>query len=65
VANVTERRVRGEVIMQGAARTITTEISGEEIVTNAESSVRKDKMMGVDDGLFENIDFDEHLSQQI
>ena len=51
--------------MQGAALTITTDISGEEIVTNAESSVRKEKMMGVDDGLFENIDFDEHLSQQI
>jgi hypothetical protein len=37
----------------------------EEVVANAKSSIAKKDMLVVDDGLLNNIDFDERLSQQI
>jgi hypothetical protein len=37
----------------------------EDAVANAESSIAKKNMLVVDDGLLDNIDFDERLSQQI
>ena len=68
VSNVTEREVGGEVNVEGAARTartITAGTSGEEIVAVAEASVWDKAMGGLDDDLFENVDFDEPLSQEI
>ena len=68
VSNVIEREVGGEVNVEGAtrtARTITTGTSGEEIVAVAEASVRDKGIVGLDDDLFENVDFDEPLSQEI
>jgi hypothetical protein len=68
VSNVSEREVGGEVTVEGAARTartITTGTSGEEIVADAEASVWNKAMVGLDDELFENVDFDEPLSQEI
>jgi hypothetical protein len=68
VSNVTDREVGGEVNVEGAtrtARTITTGTSGEEIVAVAEASVWDKEMVGLDDDLFENVDFDEALSQEI
>ena len=37
----------------------------EDVVANAESSIAKKNLLVVDDGLLDNIDFDERLSQQI
>jgi hypothetical protein len=37
----------------------------EEVVAITEPSVRNEMMLAVDGGLFENVDFDEPLSQQI
>jgi hypothetical protein len=37
----------------------------EDVVANAESSIAKKNVLVVDDGLLDNIDFDERLSQQI
>jgi hypothetical protein len=68
VSNVTEREVGGEVTVEGAARTartITTRTNGEEIVADAEAGVWNKAMVGLDDELFENVDFDEPLSQEI
>ena len=36
-----------------------------EVVADADSSVRKETTLIVDDGLLDDIDFDERLSQQI
>lgn len=49
----------------GGAHNSTAATSGEEIVADAESSVGKEAMVGIDDGLLDNVDFDERLSQQI
>jgi hypothetical protein len=37
----------------------------EDVVANVESSIAKKNMSVVDDGLLDNTDFDERLSQQI
>ena len=37
----------------------------EDVVANAESSIAEKNVLVVDDGLLDNIDFDERLSQQI
>jgi hypothetical protein len=49
----------------GAGRTTIAVTSREEVVANAKSSMLKETIPLVDDGLFENVHFDERLSQQI
>jgi hypothetical protein len=45
--------------------TTTVQTDCEEVVAITEPSVRNEMMLAVDGGLFENVDFDEPLSQQI
>ena len=62
---LTEREVKGEVNMPEAVRTTTAATSEEEVLENAEASVRKETTLGIEDGSFKNVAFDERLSQEI
>lgn len=64
-ARLTTRDIEAAVHTPEASRTTATTNSREEVVTNVESSMRKEMMPLVDEGLFEDVDFDERLSQQI
>jgi hypothetical protein len=60
-----EREVEDEVKLPEAVRTTAAATSREEVVANPESSMQNETMLVVDDGLLENVDFDESLSQHI
>jgi hypothetical protein len=62
---LTEQKVEPDMNAPEVGRTTTAVISGEEVVANAKSSVLKETTPVVDEGLPENVDFDERLSQQI
>jgi hypothetical protein len=64
-AHLTEQKLEGDVNAPEVVRTTTAVTSGEEVVANAKSSVLKETIPFVDEGLLENVDFDERLSQQI
>jgi len=57
--------MEGELDMPQAVRTTLATSSKEQIAVVAESIMLEDMMQAVDDGLLENVDFDERLSQQI
>lgn len=61
----TEQKVEGDVNAPEVVRTAIAVTSGEEVLTNAKSSGLKETILDVDEGLLENVDFDERLSQQI
>lgn len=61
----TEREAEGEVTAPRDARTTTAPSNGDDVVSSAEASMRNEAMVNVDEGLLENVDFDERLSQQI
>ena len=64
-AHLAEQKVEGDVNAPEVVRTTISVASGEEIVANAKSSGLKETILVVDEGLLENVDFDERLSQQI
>jgi len=64
-ARLKEREMEGELDIAQAIRTTTATSSKEQVAENAESIALKGMMQAVDDGLLENVDFDERLSQQI
>jgi hypothetical protein len=64
-AHLTEQNVEDEINTQEVVRTTTAATSGKEVVADVEPSMQKGTMLVVDDGLLENIDFEEPLSQQI
>jgi hypothetical protein len=64
-AHLTEQNLEGDVNAPEVVRTTTAVTSGEEVVTNAKSSVLKETIPVIDKGPLENVDFDERLSQQI
>jgi hypothetical protein len=64
-ARLKEREMEGELDMPQAVRTTTATSSKEQVAVIAESIMLKGMMQAVDDGLLENVDFDERLSQQI
>jgi len=63
-AHLTAPGVEGNVTTPEAIRTTTAASSGDAVVARAESSMQTETMLLVDDGLTENTDFDERLSQQ-
>lgn len=63
-AHLTEQNV-DKINTQEVVRTTTAAISGKEVMADVEPSMRKGTMLVVDDGLLENVDFEERLSQQI
>lgn len=64
-AHLTEQNVEDEMDTQEVIRTTTAATSGIEVDADVEPSMRKGTMLVVDDGLLENVDFEERLSQQI
>ena len=62
-ARLKERKMEGELDMPQAVRTTTATSSKEQVAVIAESIMLKGMMQAVDDGLLENVDFDECLSQ--
>ena len=62
-ARLKEREMEGELDMPQAVRTTTATSSKEQVAVIAESIMLKGMMQAVDDGLLENVDFDECLSQ--
>ena len=64
-ARSTELEIKGSEILPEAVRTTTAGTHTENILANEKSSTRKETVSLVDDGLLENVDFDEPLSQQI
>jgi hypothetical protein len=64
-AHLKEREMEGELDMPQAVRTTTATSSKEQVAVIAESIMLKGMMQAVDDGLLENVDFDERLSQEI
>lgn len=64
-ARLTEQNVEDKKTTQEVVRTTTAAISGKEVMADVEPSMRKGTMLVVDDGLLDNVDFEERLSQQI
>jgi hypothetical protein len=64
-ARSTEREIKGSETLPEAVRTTNAGTYRETVLTNAKSSIWKETVSLVDDGLLENIVFDERLSQQI
>jgi hypothetical protein len=64
-ALLTEREMEGELDTPQALRTTTATSNREQVAVIAEPIMLKGTMQIVDDGLLENVDFDERLSQQI
>jgi hypothetical protein len=66
VANPPRDRRKESILDTPQSRcTTTAEINPEEVVAVTESTVCNEPMLAVDGGLFENVEFDESLSQQI
>ena len=59
------RRLEGKLDTPQTPCTTTAGTDREKVGTITESSMRNETMLAVDGGLFENVDFDEPLSQQI
>jgi hypothetical protein len=64
-AHLTERGVEGDMSTPEAVQNTTAASSRETVVANADSNMRKETVLVVHDGLLDNTDFDERLSQQI
>ena len=64
-ARLTEREMEAELDTPQAVRTTTATTNREQVALNAESIMRKETVLVVDDELLERVDFDERLSQQI
>ena len=65
IAYLTEQNVEDEMNIQEVVRTTTVATSGNEVVADVDPSMRKGTLLVVDDGLLENVDFEERLGQQI
>jgi hypothetical protein len=64
-ARSTEREMEWSENTLEAVRTTSAGIYTENVLANAKSSIRKETVSLVDNGLLENVDFDEPLSQQL
>jgi hypothetical protein len=65
VASSTVQEPESGVTTPASAQNTTAATVGEENVADAGSSVEKEAVVGIDDGLLDNVDFDERLSHQI
>lgn len=62
---VSQQNVEGEMNTPEVARTTTAATRGQDVVADTESRMWKESMLVVDDGLLDDVDFEERLSQQI